>query len=108
LVEAARSRGAQERLQLRKRELDRIEIRTVGWETLQPRAAMLDGRAHLRLFVRREIIEHDDIAWLKQGALQFRQRRIRLCARPVPTRRGEIRPALFVGVYGLPRKSFVR
>ena len=170
LVEVARSRGAKERLQFRKRELDRIEIRTVGREELQPRAALLDGRAHLGLLVRREIVEHDHIARAKrrcEDLLDIREeRRVidraikdgwrvesvepqrdddgmrlpvtagrviaqarparaaaiaaqqirrdpalvekqilphvteRLHVRPVPTRRGDIRPALFVGVYG--------
>ena len=170
LIEAARSRSPEERFQLRKRELDRIEIRTVRREELQPRAAPLDRRAHLRLFVRREIIEHDHIARMerrRKDLFDIRQerrvidrsikdgrrrqavepqsdddgvclpvtaRRViaqpraaraasiaaqqirrdpalveeqilahvpqRLDARPGPTRRSDIRPALFVGVYG--------
>jgi len=170
LVEAARSRRPQKRFQLRKRELDRIEIRTIGWEELQPRTALLDGGSHVGLFVRCEIIEHDHIARLKrrgEDLLDIRQerrvidrpvkdggrleavepqgddngvrlpvtaRRViaearaawaasipaqqirrdaalikkevlphiteRLHARPVPPRRSDIRPALFVGVYG--------
>ena len=170
LIEGARSRRPQEGFQLRKRELDRIEIRTVGWKELQPGAALLDGRPHLGLFVRREIIEHDHITRLErrgEDLLDIRQeRRVidrpikdrgrleavepqghdngvglpvtagrviaearaarapsiaaqqirrdaafikkqilphvtqRLPARPVPTRRGDVRATLFVGVYG--------
>jgi len=62
LVEAAGARGAEEGLQLRKRELDRIEVRTVGRQEFEPGAPRFHGRAHLELLMRREIVEHDHIA----------------------------------------------
>lgn len=89
LIEAARSRRPEERFQLRKRELDRIEIRTVGRQELQSRPALLDGGAHLGLFVRREIIEHDHVARLerrREDLFDVRQER-RVIDRPVKDRR---------------------
>ncbi len=62
LVETARSRGAQEGLQLRKRHFNRIEVGTVGREKAQPRADPFDRRLDLRLFVGGEIVEHHDVA----------------------------------------------
>ena len=62
LVEAARSRGAQKRFQLRKREFDRIEIRAVGRQKPKARADTFNRRLYLRLFVHRQVVEDDDIA----------------------------------------------
>ena len=50
-----------ERFQLREGELDRIEVRAVGWEKAQVRADGVDGGADLRLFVHGEVIEDHDI-----------------------------------------------
>jgi hypothetical protein len=65
LVKGARTRGAQERFQLRKRQLDRVEVRTVGWEKAETRADTFNRGLDLRLFVHRQIVEHDDIAGAK-------------------------------------------
>lgn len=67
LVEAARSRSSQERLQLRKREFNGIEVRTVGRQKPQARADAFNGGLHLRLLVHREVIEHDDVARPQRG-----------------------------------------
>ena len=89
LIEAARSRRPQERFQLRKRELDRIEIRTVRREKLQPRAALFHRRTHLWLFVRREIIQDHDIARVqrrRENLFDIREER-RVIDRPIKDRR---------------------
>lgn len=65
LVEAARARGPQKRFQLRKRELDRIEIRTVGRQKAEARADAFDRRLHLRLLVHGEVIEDDHVTRLE-------------------------------------------
>jgi hypothetical protein len=67
LVEGARAHGAEKRFQLRKRELDRIEIRTVGREKTQARADTFNRGLHLRLLVHGEVVEDDDIAGAEGG-----------------------------------------
>ena len=62
LVEAARSRGAQEGFQLRKREFDRIEVRTVRRQKAEPGADAFNRGLDVRLFVHREVVEDDDVA----------------------------------------------
>jgi len=62
LVEAARARGAEQGFQFRKRELDRIEIGTVGRQKSQVRPRVLDRGPHGWLFVDDEVIEHDHVA----------------------------------------------
>lgn len=62
VIEAARTSGAQEGFQFGERELDRIEVRTIGWQESNERAHLLDRGAHLRLLVGREVVENDDIA----------------------------------------------
>ncbi len=62
LIEAPRSRGAQERLQLRKRHFDGIEVRTVRGQEAEARADAFDRGLHRRLFVHRQVVEDDDIA----------------------------------------------
>lgn len=62
LVEAARSCSPQKRFQLGEGELDRIEVRAVGWEETEARTDPLNRRLHLGLFVHREVIEDDDVA----------------------------------------------
>jgi len=62
LIEAARSRRPQERLQLRKRHLDRIEVRAVRGQEAEPRPDAFDRGLHLGLFVHGQVIEDDDIA----------------------------------------------
>lgn len=63
VVERARSRGPKERFQFREGHLDRIEIRAVGRQESDARAGGFDRGAHLRVFVNREIVEDNDIAW---------------------------------------------
>lgn len=45
--------------------LDRIEVRAVGWQEEEPGSGGSDNVAHHRAFVRAEIVENDDIAWLQ-------------------------------------------
>jgi hypothetical protein len=66
LIEIAGTGGAQEGLQLRKRQFDRIEVRTVGWQKAEPCADGFDGRLYLRLLVHREVIEHHNVAWAER------------------------------------------
>ncbi len=63
VVEGARTRRAQERLEFGEGEFDRIEVGTVGREKSQERPGLLNRHAHLGLLVGGEIVEHDDIAW---------------------------------------------
>ena len=67
LVEVARPRGPEERLQFRKRELDGIEVRTVGREKSHERTGLLDRRLDRELLMDREVIEHHDIAGPESG-----------------------------------------
>jgi hypothetical protein len=62
LVEAPRSRRAQKRFQLRKREFNGIEIGTVGRQKAEARPDAFNGGLHLRLFVHRQVVEHDHVA----------------------------------------------
>ena len=81
--------GAQERLQLGKREFDRIEIGTVGRQEPEVRADGFDCDPNLGLFVSREIIEHDDIAGAqrrREDLLDVRQER-RVVDRAIKDRR---------------------
>lgn len=66
LLEVARPRGAEERLQFGEREFDRIEIRTVGRQKTQLRARLFDRVSHLGLFVDREVIQHHHVAGLER------------------------------------------
>jgi hypothetical protein len=67
LVEGARSRGAEEGFQLRKRELDRIEVWTVGWEKAEPGTDAFNGGLHLGLLVDHQVVEDDDVAGAQRG-----------------------------------------
>lgn len=67
VVERARTRRAEERLQFREGQFDRIEVRTIGREKSQERTGLLNRGAHLRLFMGGEIVEHDDIARPQHG-----------------------------------------
>ena len=67
VIEASRSRRTEERLQLRKREFNRIEVRTVRWQEAEPCADALDGGLDLGLLVHREIVEHHDVARPQRG-----------------------------------------
>ena len=175
LVEAPRTGGAQESFQFRERELDRIQVRTIGREESYERPRLLDRGPHLRLLVDHEVVEDDDIARAQRrhqdlfdvgeerrtihgpikhrgGAQPLKTKRgnhrvglpvtargviadsgsaraaavapeqigrhaafiekdilpdivERLPLAPPPTLSGDGGPTLFVGVYGLPRKS---
>ena len=62
LVEGARPRGAEERFQLRKRHLNRIEVGTVGRQKSEPRARAFDRGLDLRLLVHGQVVQDHDIA----------------------------------------------
>jgi hypothetical protein len=53
--------------QLREGQFDRIEIRAVGRQEAEVSADGFNGRAHRRLFVDGEIVEHDHIAGAERG-----------------------------------------
>jgi hypothetical protein len=100
LIEGARTRGAQEGFQFGERELDRIEVRTIGREESHPRADLLDRGLHLRLLVDREVIEDNDVAGAQRGhqhLLDVREERRtidgpiehRRCAETLKTKRGD-------------------
>ena len=61
LLKGAWTRRAQERLQLGKRHLDRIEVGTVRRQESQQGAGLFDREPDLGMFVRSEIVDHDDI-----------------------------------------------
>ena len=62
LVEGARARRAEEGLQFGEGQFNRIEIGAVGRQESEARARLLNGGAHLGLFVDGEVVEHDDVA----------------------------------------------
>jgi len=66
MVEGPRTRRPHEGFQLGERHLDRIAVRAVGRQKSDLRADGFDRRAHLRLFVNGQIVEHHDIASLKR------------------------------------------
>ena len=61
LVEVARSGCAEEGFQLREGLFDGIEVGTIGRKESELRAGAFDGRADFRLFVDRQVVEHDDV-----------------------------------------------
>ena len=62
LLERARAHATEKGLQFGEGLLDRIEVRAVGRQKPEPRAGLCDGVAHRRLFVHRQVVEHDHIA----------------------------------------------
>ena len=56
-----------ERFQLREGLLNRVEVGAVGREESHHGAHRLDGREHGRLFVHRQVIEHDDVPGSQRG-----------------------------------------
>ena len=56
-----------ERLQFGKREFDRIEVGTVGWEKPELGPYGFDRGTDLWLFVDREVIEDDDVPGTQRG-----------------------------------------
>ena len=67
VIEGTRACRAEERLQFGEREFDRIEVGAVRREKTEMRADGFDGRAHLRLFMYGEIVEHYDVAGAQRG-----------------------------------------
>ena len=67
VVKSPRTRGPDERFQFREGQFDRIEIRAVGRQEAELSADGFDRRAHRRLFVDGEIVEHDHIASAERG-----------------------------------------
>ena len=63
LVEAARSRRAQEGFQLRKRELDGIEVGAVRRQESDEGPRLFNGGLHGRLFMDGKVVEHHNVAW---------------------------------------------
>jgi len=94
VVERARPRGTQEGFQLRKRKFDRIQVGAVRRQELEPRAPLFHGRTDLRLFVGRQVVEHDHVPGLERGRedlLDVGEER-RIVDRPIKHGRG-IEPA---------------
>ena len=61
VVEAPVPRRSEERLQFGKREFNRVEVRTVGWQKSDLRADRFNRGADRRLFVNDEVIEDHHI-----------------------------------------------
>lgn len=61
-LKGARTSGAKEGLQFREGLFDRIEVRAVGWQKLEPGPDLFDGRPDFRLLVDVEIVHDDDVA----------------------------------------------
>jgi hypothetical protein len=62
LIKRARPRGAEERFEFGEGLFDRVEVRAVGRQELQEGAGLLNRDADLRVLVRGQVVEHDDIA----------------------------------------------
>jgi hypothetical protein len=62
VVEAAWPHCPQKRLQLRERHFDRIEVGTVRREESEPSTGAFNRGQHFWLFVRRQVVEDDNIA----------------------------------------------
>jgi hypothetical protein len=104
--------GAQEGFQFRERELDRIQVRTIGREESHERPHLLNRGPHLRLLVGREVVEDDDLAGAQRrhqdlfdvgeerrtinGPIKHRGR-----AQPLETERGDHRVGLPVTARGV-------
>ena len=67
MIKGARPCSPEKGFQFREREFDGVEVGTVGRKKAQVRPDRLNGRPHLRLFVYRQVIEHDHIASLQGG-----------------------------------------
>ena len=66
LIEVAGTGGSQERFQFGKREFNGIEVGTVRRQESELGAYGFDRGPHLRLFVHREVVEHDDVASMQR------------------------------------------
>jgi hypothetical protein len=90
LVEVARARRPHERLQFREGLFDRIEVRTVRWQKAEPGPRAFDRGLDLRLFVHREVVQHDDVTRAQRGhqhLLDVGEKR-RIVDRPIEDSRG--------------------
>ena len=67
LLVASGTGRAQEGFQFGEGELDRVEVRAVGWQKPKVRAHSLDGGPDLGLLMGRQVVEHDDIAHAQGG-----------------------------------------
>ena len=67
LVEGPRPRRAEEGLELRKREFNRIEVRTVRRQEADRGADLFDRRAHRGLFVERQVVEDHEVVAAERG-----------------------------------------
>lgn len=67
VVEGAWARGAEQRFQFRKGQLDGIEVRTVRRQKPDEGARAFDGGQRLRVFVDGEVIEDHHVAWSERG-----------------------------------------
>lgn len=67
LVEAAWSRRAQEGFQLRKRELDGIEVGAVRRQESDEGPRLFNRGLHGRLFMDGQVVEHHDVAGSQRG-----------------------------------------
>jgi hypothetical protein len=67
VIERPRPRCSEEGFQFGERELDRIEVGTVGRQKAELRTDAFDRRADRRLFVDGQVIEHHDVAWSQRG-----------------------------------------
>ena len=65
VLDGAFGRIAKQAFELGERQLDRVEVWTVGRQIDQARTGSLDGLAHAAHLVRAEVIEHHDVAWLE-------------------------------------------
>ena len=67
LLVASGTGRAQEGFQFGECELDRVEVRAIGWQKPNVRAHPLDGGTDLGLLMGRQVVEHDDIAHAQCG-----------------------------------------
>ena len=62
LLEGSQCLGAQQCFEFGECQLDRVQIRTVGWQVEQPCTTRLDRLANAGNLVRAQIVHDDDIA----------------------------------------------
>jgi hypothetical protein len=64
-IDGAQRHLAQQRLELGKGLLDRVQIGAIGWQIPHTRAGILDRLAHRGFFVRGQIVHHHDVVRLQ-------------------------------------------
>jgi hypothetical protein len=89
MIETPRPCCAEQRFQFREGQLNRIEVGTIGRQESELRTDGFDRRAHLRLFVDRQIVEDDHIAAPQRGHedLFDVSEKARIVDRPIKYRR---------------------